>query len=261
MASIMEMFHNAFGQGSNNQQQQQQNQQQTQQQQSANSNTTVPNANNQVNNQPGDPAAFRAGQTGEAASPLAQFAELWKIEPKDAPRDPVAALTPNFSIDPQKVADAAKTVDYARLVPPEVMTKALSGDAAAMSSILNTVVQASTANAGMSTANIVQAALAHQAKQFAEILPQEVRKLQVQQQVQQDNPLFSNPAAAPILEGLQKQMAAKYPTATPAQIAEHTKNYLADFVKLAGGTMNPVQTQQQQQQAGEVDWMNYFQQK
>lgn len=253
MSGVMAMFHNMFGNGQ--QQQQQQQGQQQGQQQNAGGNTTVPTG---VSNDPAatDPLAFQAGKTVGGESPMANYADLWKIEPNQMPRDPIAALTPNFTIDPAKVAEAAKTIDYSRLVPPDLMTKALSGDAAAMGQILNTVTQASTANSGMSTARIVQAALEHQAKQFAEILPQEVRKLQVSQQVQQDNPIFSDPAAAPILDGLRTQFTAKYPTASPQQVSDHIKQYLGDFIKAAGGNMS-VQTKQTTA-PGEQDWSKFF---
>ena len=206
-----------------------------------------------------DPLAFQAGKQG-GESPLANFADLWKIDDTNKPIDPTAALTPNFKIDPAAVVNAAKTVDYAKLVPPELMTKALSGDANAMGAVLNAVTQASTANAGMNTAKIVEAALAHQAKQLMSILPGQVRQQQVNMQVNQDHPIFSNPAAAPMVDMLKNQFATKFPMATPAQISEYTANYLTEFVSAVGGSMP---TQQQQaataaSAAAEPDWGKFF---
>lgn len=264
MAGVMEMFNNFLG-GNNNQQQQAQQQQQPNQQFQQQTNApagvgaVTPTGNPAVVS-PNDPLAFQAGKQEGGEAPLANFAELWKIEPKDMPRDPVTALSPNFKIDPAKVAEAARSVDYARLIPQDLMAKALSGDANSMGAMLNTVVQAATANAGMSTAKIVEAALANQAQQFASILPQEVRKLQVSQAVVQDNPIFSNPAAAPMLDGLKAQFSAKYPTATPQQISDYTKQYLSDFIRAAGGTMpDPnVAAATAANKTAEPNWENFF---
>lgn len=185
----------------------------------------------------GDPSALQAGKQPGGESPLANFTELWKIEDEDKPQDFVAAMSPNFNIDPKAVATAAKSVDYAKLVPPDVITKALSGDTTAFAEVLNAVTQAATANAGMNSARIVEAALAHQAQKFAELLPSEVRKSQISMQVNQDHPIFQNPAAAPLIDSLKNQFAVKYPTATAQQISDFTSNYLTDFVKAVGGTM------------------------
>lgn len=184
-----------------------------------------------------DPLALQAGKQPGGESPLSNFAELWKIEDKDKPADFIAAMSPNFNIDPTAVATAARSIDYAKLVPPDVITKAMSGDAVAFGEVLNAVTQAATANAGMNSAKIVEAALAHQAQKFAELLPSEVRKSQISMQVNQDHPIFQNPAAAPMVESLKNQFAAKYPTATAQQISDFTANYLTDFVKAVGGTM------------------------
>lgn len=208
----------------------------------------------------GDPLAFQAGKTAGAESPLANFAELWKIDPKDMPQDLTAAMTPSFNVDPVAVANAAKTIDYAKLVPPDVMTKAMSGDAAAFANVLNAVAQASTANAGMNSAKIVEAALAHQAKKFAEMLPGEVRKNQVSMQVNQDHPIFQDPATAPMVEGLKSQFAAKYPQATPQQISDFTSQYLEGFVKKLGGTMPDANAAAATaaNASGETDWSKFF---
>ena len=229
-------------------------------QQTAVTNQTVPGDKNIADVSKSDPLAIQAGKVDGGESPLSNYAELWKIEDKDKPVNAQEALTPNFTLDPKKVAEAARTVDYAKLVPAEIMTKAMSGDAAAMSQMLNAVTQAATANAGMNTAQIVQAALAHQAKKFVEILPQQVRNQQVSQQVSQDHPIFQNPAAAPMVSMLKDQFAVKYPLATPAEISKHTSDYLTEFVKSLGGSMpDPaMQAAQATKEAGTMDWEKFL---
>lgn len=212
-------------------------------------------------------AAAKAAETSNSGAvatdgqtPLANFTDLWKIDANNKPVDPVAALSPSFNIDPVKVAEAAKSIDYSKLIPPDVMTKALGGDATAMAAMLNVVNQAATANAGMNTAKIVEAALANQAQAFMKILPEEVRKNQINMQIVEDHPIFANPQAAPLVAGLKDQFATKYPTATPTQISEFTANYLTDFVKAMGGTMpDPsVAAAKIVAEKGQQDWGNFF---
>ncbi len=207
-----------------------------------------------------DPGAFKAGKAEGGESPLANYAELWKIDDKNKPQDAVEALTPNFVIDPAKVAEAAKQTDYSKLVPPELVTKALGGDSVAFGQVMNALTQAVTANAGMNTATIVQAALAHQAKKFMEILPAEMRKSQVSMQVAQDHPIFSNPAAAPLVESLRAQLTAKHPMATSQQISEHMTAYLGDFVKAMGGQMPDATAVAQAKTVADAqpDWEKFF---
>ena len=114
----------------------------------------------------------------------------------------------------------------------------------------------------MNTAKIVEAALAHQAKQLMSILPGQVRNQQVNMQLTQDHPIFSNPAAAPMVGMLKDQFSAKFPMATPAQISEYTANYLTEFVKAVGGSMPApgAATAAAAAAAGEPDWSKFFSQ-
>lgn len=213
--------------------------------------TPLPGAN--------DPGAFKAGKQG-GESPLENFKDLWIIDDKQRPQNAQEALTPNFKIDAVAISEAAKGIDYSKLVPPEMMSKALGGDVASFAQILNAVTQAATANAGINSARIVEAALGHQAKSFAEVLPAEVRRHNVASQITQDHPIFSNPAAAPMVGMLKDQFAAKYPMATPAQISDYTASYLTDFVKSLGGTMPDANAEAAKRVADSktTDWDNYL---
>lgn len=196
-----------------------------------NSGTAAPN--------PADPAALKAGKTGEGESPLANFSELWKIDDKNKGGE--LSLSPTFNIEPAKLAEAAKTLDFAKVVSPEVATKALGGDAQAFAAALNAVTQAAYTHSAVSTAKIVEAALAKQAQQFQQYLPNEVRKLQVSEQVRSDNPIFNDPAVAPMLDMLKAQLTEKFPTAPAAEISSQAQKFLSGFaeavVKANGGSV------------------------
>lgn len=222
----------------------------------ANSGTTTPNS--------ADPAALRAGKTGEGESPLANFNELWKIDDKNKQGE--ISLSPTFNIEPAKLAEAAKTLDFAKVVSPEVMAKALGGDSASLAAALNAVTQAAYTHSAVSTAKIVEAALAKQAQQFQQFLPNEVRRLQVSEQVRSDNPIFNNPAVAPMLDMLKDQLTAKFPAAPAAEISAQAQQFLSEFAKAVvtagGGSITEKAAEGTGAAKGaDYDWGNFFEPK
>lgn len=232
-------------------------------------NPTVPSSATPAPNpaDPSVPAALRAGQTTDPAnptpspekSPLSEFSNLWHNDP-NAPKQP-SITAPTFAVDPAKILEAAKTIDFGKLVPADVMTKALGGDSTAFQNALNTVTQAAFAQSAMTTAKIVEAALTQQADKFKEILPVEVRKLQVSNQLQTDNPLFSNPAVSPMLKVLEAQLTAKYPTAPANEISKVAKEYLtqfADAVARGNNPASPAQGGNKLNGGSQDDWSTYF---
>jgi hypothetical protein len=108
----------------------------------------------------------------------------------------------------------------------------MSGDAAAFAGVINSAVQAGFAQAATASANITRAALSKQQENFEKTYaPNMLRNADIATQVSSNIPLSADPAAAPIVSMLQKQLAATYPTATPAEIAGHVDTYLANFAK------------------------------
>lgn len=94
------------------------------------------------------------------------------------------------------------------------------------------MVQAGFAQAATASANITRAALAKQQENFEKsYAPNMLRNEGIAREVQNNIPLSADPAAAPIVAILQKQLAATYPTATPAEIASHVDTYLGNFAR------------------------------
>lgn len=174
-----------------------------------------------------------------AKSPLDNFANLW-----DAPKEPTAPvpLAPSMAIPPEKLQEFSKGIDFTKTISPEALANASKGDAAALAAVINAGGQAGFAHAIGATTKLIEAALERQAITFRDtVLPAALKAAQVTTAVRGDNDLFQHPAVAPVFSLLEKQVAAQYPTATPAQISDYTKNWFDQLTDAAvaqrGGTI------------------------
>lgn len=182
---------------------------------------TIPPAN------PNDPAAFRAGSNGGGdASPLDKFQDLWKADPNAKPLEHSVQLP----FDGKQVLEAAKGVDFLKKINPELVAKAMGGDANSMASVIQESSQLALAQSVGVTTSIVNEALTRQSKHYEDkVIPEILRRHSVSTEVRRDNPMFENPAAAPMLNMLENQMAQKYPSASAADIRTMAQDYLVNF--------------------------------
>jgi hypothetical protein len=235
----------------------------TQQQQTlaAGANPNVPSPTTPLSN--GSlPAIPAAGQGTE--SPLANFDELWKTDPSKTVETP--SLVPSFNLDHKGLMEAAKKVNFTNHIAPELVTKALSGDAVAFMDVLNQVAQLNFANSTAATGEIVKQSLGSAQTVLKDsVLPAAFRDQQISQALNESNPIFSDPSVSPMLGMLKSQLAIKYPTATPQQIAATAAEYLGSvsnkIVTASGGTITPKSSQGRNQTFGspqETDWSKFF---
>ncbi len=227
---------------------------------SQNGNPTVPNATTPQSD--GSTAAIPAASTGDA-SPLASYKELWNTNINTG----VTNLVPEIQADPASMMAAAQKMDFTKIVDPAMVTKATQGDATALVGIINQVAQASFAQAAMASANITRAALTKQAETFeTKYAPNMLRNSAINTEVQAKIPLSADPAAAPIVTALTRQLSGMYPTATAGEIATHVENYLTDFargqVEASGGriqTKSDLTIMQGPLSRGkDEDWLKFF---
>lgn len=229
---------------------------------SENSNPTVPNANTPSSDGNG-PAAFPATKQGDA-SPLSNFKDIWAADPNavGAP-----TLVPTMTADPAAMLAAAGKIDFTTHLDPAMLDKASKGDTASLAQLINKAAQVGYAHAATASVNITKAALTAQAESFeTKYAPKMFRDASITDAVSQQVALASDPAAAPIVEAVKRQLGAKFPTASPAEIADMTNTYMTEFaskaVELAGGK---VQTREQLTATtggplsrGEEDWGKFF---
>lgn len=207
------------------------------------------------------PAAFPVPATGDA-SPLAQFDKLWETDP-NSPNNP-GRLLPVLNLDPTRLGQAAANIDFTKQLPAELIAKIQSGDSGSILEALNKVAQFGFANALAGSGELVKQAFGTaQTNLEGHMLPAAIRQANISSAMQ-ENPAFQDPAMKPIMSMLQSQLAQKYPTATPAEIASFAQQYMSGMaqqvVKGAGGQVLPKETVQQQQQlqAPAQDWEKYF---
>lgn len=228
----------------------------------AGANPTVPSGTTPQSN--GSVAAIPPAGTGDG-SPLAGFADLWKADPNNTQVTP--SLVPSFNLDHKGLMESASKVNFVSHIQPELVAKAMAGDAEAFLSVINQASQFGYASATATTGELVKQSLGKAQNVLQDsVLPSALRQQAISQALNESNPVFQSPAVAPMLGMLKTQLAAKYPTASPQEIAAHATQYLAGMsemvVKASGGTVTP-KGQQVGNRTGfsspqETDWTNFF---
>jgi len=219
---------------------------------SANNNPAVPNANNTLQ-QVSDPTKQVAGDKTDV-SPMDKYNELWQPD-KDAKPD-----TPfSFNSDPAKLLDTAKTVDFTKIVSPEVMATINKGGPEAqqaMMQAMNNMTQLAFAQSSHAAAKITENALQAQEARFKEMLPNLIKQHTVIDNLKQNNPLMNDPSMAPMIGALQHQFTTKYPQATAEQINQHVNEYLTMAKNKIQG-LEPVKVDKSKR--NETDWSVFLQ--
>jgi hypothetical protein len=209
--------------------------------------------NNGGNNQQNEPA--------KASSPLDTLKDFWQ-NPMDAegkpiqqPADPTAATI--YNLDPAKVSESARKLDFMAGIEPATITKALGGDVAAFMDVINGAVQNSFAAATLQTGNMINTGVSTNNTRFKSTLPSQIRAVQVDQATA-SNPVLSHPAAAPLFNTLKSFAAAKNPNASPAEITAQVEALLTGFSEAMQAGSPKAQQQAQAAKAGEQDWSSFF---
>lgn len=217
-----------------------------QQKAAANGNPTVPNATN---------TPVLADTTGTAeVSPLAAYTDLWQ----DAPNNQ-AQNVPLFSVDPKKLQEAASKINFGQVISADAMAAIAAGGEGAQKAFaesMTKVAQATFAQSTATTAKLIEQALARNNTDLDARIPTLIRSQTVSELNRADNPLFSNPATAPIMSALEKQFQLKNPNATAAEIQSHTRQYLQEFVNLANAPQAAAAAKKTA--SSETDWDSFL---
>lgn len=219
-----------------------------QQQAAANGNPMVPNAGN-------SPVSTDLVTGVEAVSPLQDFADLWQApDPASTPKS-----VPLFNLDAKKLQEAAGKINFSQVLTKEDMTAIAAGGEGAVTAFqnsMNRVAQATFAQSAATTTKLIEQALTRNTSDLESRIPSLIKKQSVSEANKLENPLFSNPATAPIMSALEQQFQTKYPNATAAEITAHTKNYLEEFVGLATAPANAAAAAKKAK--SEPDWTSFL---
>jgi len=205
------------------------------------------------------PAATTAAleTPGETKSPLDNFADLWKTDPKDAAQPVPDQL---FNIDPAKLQEAVAQTNFSQVITPELRQKIAAGGEEAVSALMdsmNKITQASFAHSTIATTKIVEQALDKMQAKYDARMQQLIKQNSISDSLRAENPLFSNPAVDPLLKALELQLTQKFPNATAADITQKAKDYLVGFA----GAISPASSSTSQETTsapGEYDWGNFL---
>jgi hypothetical protein len=163
----------------------------------------------------------------EPAAPLDTFKDIWQT-PTNTDADPSG---PMFAgVDPQALMASAGKVDFAKAVTPEQLQAISAGGEGAMAAFagaMNKVAQTVFAQSAFATTKIVDQAMTRQQENFAKQLPSMVKKFSVNENLQTNNPLLSNPALTPLVSALTDQLTRKNPSATSAEIQGQVNDYFS----------------------------------
>jgi hypothetical protein len=200
----------------------------------------------------GTPDAPNVGATPEG---LDKFADMWNIPDDQKPKAPESAFA---GVTPEALQQIAGKTDFSKVVTPEMMQAISAGGeqgVAATIQALNAVAQQTYAQSAGATMKLIDTALEKQRTQFQAELPNLIKQQTVTETLRNTNPIFNHPAAAPMLDTLQKQLQQKNPTATADQIRKQAEEYLVSFASAA--TPQSAQQQQAANKLKEPDWSDW----
>lgn len=195
---------------------------------------------------------------GSEQTPFAGFEKLWENE-SPANGTPIPAKKGVFGeINPEAFAEAAKGIDFSQIVTPEIKSRmAAGGEDAVKASMeaMNSMLQANYANSAQVSTKLIEKGIENFQKDFMKNLPSIIKKHNTSNSLRQENPIFANPAAAPVLEMIQSRLQQKFPKASEAELAQMAKKYITD---LASPMTTKTSEDENSSTAKGDNWESYF---
>lgn len=218
-------------------------------------NLPVQNNNPAAANNPSVPAASVAA-TADAPAPqgLDKFNDIWNIPDDQKPKAPAS---PFAGVTPEAIQQVAGKTDFSKVVTPEVLAKISAGGdegVAAMMQAMNAVAQTTYAQSAQAAIKLSETAIASQREELLKELPTLIKNQTVNENLRTANPIFKNPAVAPMLDMLKGQLQAKNPTASAAEIQAQAQEFILTFAE----TVKPQQAPQQSQSQKGTDFSDWL---
>lgn len=216
--------------------------------------TTGPAAGSNV------PAFQQSGtEPPKPTSLMADHSDLFTM-PKQEGEVPVTLDDPFLTVDRAKVAELAKTMSFAPNTP-EMQTlaaKALQGDMQAFTDYNNAMMQNMYVQLLTQTSGISEKIAREGINRLKDTIPNTVRSISTTSNLQKQNPIFTDPAAKPMVDMVRAQVELKNPTATPEQVTEQVAKYFTDFAGVIAPKAQTVETPNPY--GGTTDYQNFFNQ-
>ena len=205
-----------------------------------------------------DPTKVAADPSAQV-SPLDSFAKVWEAPPKVEGAAPEFDPSNIFQINAENMQQALSQVNFASGITEDqisAITAGGEGAVKALGEMLNNTARQTMGAATQASAKMIEKALTGASGAMDGKINAQVRQNQISSHLQETNPIASHPAAAPLIQGLQHQLAQQFPKASPAEIAQKVQDYMGAFAAVASG--KPEAEAQAAKLAAGTDWEAYF---
>lgn len=198
------------------------------------------------------------GGGAEGRSGLDSFNDLWKTEPTQNQTQG----QPLFNLSQEQIMAASKKQDFTKgIATQEQLTKVAAGGqeaVVAMMEMMNAMGQMVYAQNAVATTKLIEGAL--DKSQFAKVadLDSHMKRHTLSTTLPEINPLFSSPAAQPIIDGLSQQFMVKFPNSTPKEISGMVNDYLTHFTGAFTAPATAAKQKEADAKSNGTDWDKFL---
>ena len=192
-----------------------------------------------------------AGEQKEV-SPLDNYQDFWQNDPNAKPQ---AEFAPE-QLDPAKLQEVVSKTNLTSVITPELQARINAGgdDAqVAMVEAMNTVAQQTLMQSTTVANKMIEAQVTKAVEAMAAKVPALVKAQNLTNNLHDQNPLFKDPAVAPIIEATTAQLQTKFPAASAQELTVMAQ----DYVKAMAESLNPT-APPKNPASNEVDWSSYL---
>lgn len=192
-------------------------------------------------------------------SPLDGFKDLWEAKPVD--KDAPPAFDPGniFNLNQESMNKALAQVDFAKGITEDQINAIQAGGPEAIKALgemLNNTARQTMGAATQASAKMIETALTGASTAMDGKINNQVRQNQIASHLQETNPALNHPAAAPLINAMQTQLASQYPKASPQEIAQKVQEFMGAFAGVASG--KPGAAEEAAKATAGTDWEQYF---
>lgn len=178
--------------------------------------------------------------------PSKVWASLFEEKPV-IPAHPNAPVISPWDTSAEALGAKFDGVDFSGVLNPELATKALAGDAAALMQLISQGAQAASMYAVKHSLDTSKLGVEEFGKSFKQTLPSDFKKLSIEQAMVND-PLLSDPLLKPTVDHVANMLYSKFPNAS----SEDLKTAVQEFLKVQAEKISP--KPKQESVAGAIDF-------
>lgn len=197
--------------------------------------------------------------TKQDSSPMDAFNDLFKVDPnKPAPKDPMAE--PLLTMDHGKILEAVNKMDFTRGIDPALVQKALAGDVASFTQVLNSANRAAYMSSFQAITGILERAVKTNNERFNSVLGDKFRNFSISSATT-DNPVLRHASVQPVLAAIRDTIAKAKPNLSASEVSKEAEQYFLTM----GDALSSLTKENELNAAGgdktkgaEPDWFKTF---